>query len=476
MTKMEYILFAKEPVVSKSDKAVKQDVQSVFNSACNDTFNVMIKRTEVELRLSLKKREIDNTDGKAYYLTLVSNAKTKQKSVDALEDAHFRILRNAEFRKKYHIVLLCDDVSSYYCVKAYPIFHEYEKQIRRLIYKYLTMSWGALWVDKTITEELKKQLKERTKGKSSEQLIAQMLHEMDMSQLELYLFEPKRDMSTADVIDIKLSNENIENLTKDEIVSIIQSSRPHSLWDRYFSAHIEIEDLQTKMTIIRDNRNKVAHCKQFYYDDFNVSMKILKKDGLIDKLRVAIEKLETKELSLITLQDVAQGLADFGKLAAMATITLSPALLQMANFMQVIHKQVSTAAVNTLITTLAERTRATERIICNSLIESMAQQAQVAGNSMRNNLAESLAKQAHIAERLMQMPWMNTIQKIEQNNHLYNSSAIDAISRGIDIQDYHDNFYTMNCFDDKSHMDDEDLSEVADDEKSNSKQDGNNDA
>ena len=256
MTKMEYILLTKDPIAAKSDKGVKQDIQKVLGSDGNDTFTETIKRTNVQLRFSIKKRNIENAEGSAYYLTISANNKSKLKEIEALESAHFKLFRNERLRKGYRLVVLRDDVSSHYCIKAYPIFHEYETAIRRLIYKYLIVSFGAMWASKTMTNDMMKQLKERTNGKSDDKLVTEALQDMDMSFLEMYLFDAQREVTPTDVVDTLLSDKNIENMTKEEMIVAIHRARPKSLWDMHFAAHFDIKDLKSKMGVIRINRNK----------------------------------------------------------------------------------------------------------------------------------------------------------------------------------------------------------------------------
>ena len=355
--KMEYILLVKDSNADKSDKSVLQDIKKVFDTTDDASFNVLIKRTEIKIDFTINKRNMDNAEGSAYYLTLIANGKSKQKRIEASEFVHKTITQNVQLRKDYDVTTLYDDVSSYYCIKAYSILHEYEIQIRRLIYKYLIMSLGALWVNKTFGEDLKKQLKERTQGK----LVAELLHEMDMSQLESYLFEKKRDKSAESVIDELLSDENIKSMTKEEIMAIVQNARSQSLWDKYFAKHVHIENLQEKMEVIRVNRNKVAHCKPFYSQDYNVAIKILKDDGLIDTLIIAIDKFEMKDRSqsdiidiviqddiqYITIQNVVQGLAEFGEFVKLASIKMSPALIAFGEFVDSIQKSIGYAAIVT---------------------------------------------------------------------------------------------------------------------------------
>ena len=429
MIKMEYIFFEKKQNTIKSDKVVKQDIQRAFGITWNDVFSVAVKRTNVELRYTLEKRKMDISDDNVYYMTLFTNEKYKKRAVEALEETHLKMIQNGEIRKKYHVVVLSDDVSSYYCVKAYPVFHEYEKQIRRLVYKLLTMSLGAMWIDKTVDEELKKQLKERKNSISGEKLIAQMLHEMDMSQLEQYLFDPRREVSASDMIDECLSDVNTESMTKEEIVATIQRARPQSVWEKYFANHIEVEDLQSKMIIVRANRNKVAHCKPFYSNDFYDSMKILKDEGLIIKLTSAIENIRTRELSLVTARDVFQGLLDFGKFFKAASIIATPFLIEWANLVQFLRNDIVIPGISRFLNEITGSQKQVNEFAMNPAVSSIVNQTKDIGNTLGASHLNTLMNQTNVEKRLLNDSFLQSFQKADQLNKLLNIPLMESLQR-----------------------------------------------
>ena len=451
--KMEYILLAKKPNVEKSDKEVKADILGVFGNMSGDVFCITVKRTEVRVRFNIKKRNMDNAEGNAYYLTLTAYEKRKGKRIEALEIAHKNLMKNSEIRKAYHVITLFDDVSSYYCIKAYYVFHEYEKQIRRLIYKYLIMNLGAMWVDKTVSNELKSQVKERMANKNDEKLIAEILHEMDMSQLEKYLFDPIREVSATDVVDNLLSEDNIERMTKEEIASTLQSARPQSLWDKYFATHISINCLQEKMDVIRINRNKVAHCKPFYSQDYSTSMKILKDEGLIEKLTLAIDTFETKELNLVTIQDVAHGLAEIGKFIKIAAIVVSPALAEFARFIQGFRASVTQAIVNPLIDVL-EQQRQMYEIATNPTLTAITEQAQAVSKALGSTQLTALTKQSLVAEKLSHNSVLESMRRAEELNNLLNTPLLNTIKRSYEIGEIAANIHMQKDCVEGSYTDD----------------------
>jgi hypothetical protein len=310
---------------------------------------------------------------------------------------------------------------------------------------------------------------------NGEKLIAQMLHEMDMSQLEQYLFDPRREISASDMIDKYLSVENIESMTKDEIMTAIQHARPESVWDKHFVVHIEIEDLQSKMGIIRNNRNKVAHCKPFYSKDFYDSMTILKTEGLINKLTNAIEKLETRELSLVTKQDVYNSLVAFGNFFKAAAIIVSPALIEFASFMQSIYKNLVWPVIINPLAEALEKQNQINRAAMNPMTASAFKQAQAISKAVNFAHLNTLSKQIRIAESLTKNPLLESLQRAEQLNKLYNPSLLEALRRGNAIKELTENTYMMNEYIDDIYINEENTNDL-DDENENKNELGNDES
>ena len=65
--------------------------------------------------------------------------------------------------------------------------------------------------------------------------------------------------------------------------------------DRYFSDKIVIEQLEDKLTIIREERNKIAHIKHYYKKDFDEDKQIL--SGFNVKLEEATRSIEVSDLT-----------------------------------------------------------------------------------------------------------------------------------------------------------------------------------
>jgi hypothetical protein len=178
----------------------------------------------------------------------------------------------SEGKEQFNIILAYDGVSKYYCDRAYPDLNEFERNVRNLVFRIVTKAFGAKWLDKTTSEEMKNSLKAsiqtRPKALRDERLIETALYEMDIKELENYLFVPRRDISCEQVVDVALSPENLKQMTKEQIEAKLNTARPRSLWERQFSKKVSIEGLQEALQQIRILRNQVAHAKPFSFADF----------------------------------------------------------------------------------------------------------------------------------------------------------------------------------------------------------------
>lgn len=224
-----------------------------------------------------------------HYLTIEIDGQRKDRCAEILGTAN-QIILSAASKERYNIILAYDGVSKYYCDRTYPDLSEFERNVRNLVFRIVTKAFGAKWLDKTATEEMKNGLKAsiqtRPKTLRDERLIEAALYEMDIKELENYLFLPQRDVSCEQVVDVVLSPENLKQMTKEQVVDKLGTARPRSLWERQFAEKVSIDGLQETLQHIRVLRNQVAHAKPFSHADFTKCRSILQ--GINPQIEQAI--------------------------------------------------------------------------------------------------------------------------------------------------------------------------------------------
>lgn len=317
--RIEYIFIRKnnEPVqVSEKIYTLtppfKPFLKSLFEDVSEDSFKIKLKTREYDVfyNYTTSKSESSEIQNSIYYLTISIDGQRKERCAEILDLANKTIL-SAGAKEQYNIILAYDGVSKYYCDRTYPRLNEFERSIRNLVFRILTKAFGAKWLDKTATDEEKNNLKAkiqiRPKLLRDERLIEEALYEMDIKELENYLFVPKRDVSCEQVVDTILSEEKLAQMTKEEIESELAAARPKSLWERQFAHKVSIDGLHDKLKELRILRNKVAHAKAFSGEDFSNCQGIVK--DMNAQIEQAILDVSEKEYDL---SETIRTISDFG--------------------------------------------------------------------------------------------------------------------------------------------------------------------
>lgn len=230
-----------------------------------------------------------------------------------------------EIRQRYYINNTYDECSEYLCNKAYPMFNAFERKIRKLIYLILVKSFGIYWPKQTMTKELI----EKVKGQQHNSLILEKgLQEMNISDLEDFLFKKRYWCNVDEVLATELNEENVANMEKDEIIDRLKQFKKTTLWEKCFSK-IQITDLENKLERIRNLRNKVAHFKDFSYEDYLESKKILR--NTTKEIDCAIDEICAEDYDIIPVRKLIETI---GKLATAMTQASTSIVVGMNNLLK----------------------------------------------------------------------------------------------------------------------------------------------
>ncbi|HGF7174129.1 hypothetical protein [Enterococcus hirae] len=221
-----------------------------------------------------------NTKDAGFYLDIkIDYNNNKRKYAEVLSF----ILQNLKTKKRnsFYLVVLNDELSRYFAEISYKSMSVYERILRQLLLVITTPTDGKNW---------SKNFGIRKKSLNSEEKnsIEQGLEELDLSELEALFFDPIVNFD-EDNYNSKFSMENIEELSKNEIIRIIRNNKPSSFWNRHIQKFIQIDNLYDRMQNIRKQRNKIAHNKYFSSEDQKTFIKDVKYiSGKIDE---AIEEI-----------------------------------------------------------------------------------------------------------------------------------------------------------------------------------------
>lgn len=334
--RIEYVFIRKENATTKiTDKISTTNpplhlvLRKIFTNVSDDTITIKYKKKEYAISYQYVEHACEKveSDAEMHSLTIELEGKNKARIAEVLDTVH-RSIFNHDEKKNYDIIVSYDGISKYYCDRAYPLLNEFERQIRNLIFKLLTRSFGALWLKKTATQEqqdsLKAKLQIKSKSLRNQRMIEEALYEMDIKELENYLFLPRSDMSITELRTDEFTKEKLSELSQKSAIELIQKLRPTSIWERYFDKEVSIPNLQEKLDSIRNYRNKVAHAKHFHKDDYNACKDIL--DEMLPQLEIAIQDISVQEYNTAQVQEAIRGIADTCTSAIKSAMSIGRAL------------------------------------------------------------------------------------------------------------------------------------------------------
>lgn len=362
------------------------------------------------------------------------------------------------------------------CNKSFPKFQKFERLLCQLLFKIVVKAFGSLWVEKTISEDKRNDLKRiisqhypnlsKNKVLRDEKIIDEALYHMDIYDLESFLFDVRREIDPKIIIDSELNRDSLESMSKDEIVKVIEKGRQKSLWDRFFTSMIEIDNPKSLIYELREFRNKVAHNKPYSFADYRGAEEL--QDQFIQHLEKAIENIEMVKYELIILSDIfsafsnilvnsfvfseklgmisnqaAFQLADIGFAASKMiqdSLKVNSPALSLSNHMAT--KLKSVIPDLSIASKISEQIRIQNSSLSNTLLESITKNQEMLGNAFglgndythlfRNPAIEAIKNQQRVIESLFpRLPVYDAMQRQESGDMLedqiYNDENDDKV-------------------------------------------------
>lgn len=339
--KIEYVITEnnqKTPDKNRIKRLVKKD----FPNLTSDSITVKPNQKEFELYyiINAQKTTHDNNNDIIYHFVVTSDHPKKDRQAINLEyfNTKFKSIIDAE--KDYHFIIAYDGVSEYYCNKAYLKYQRFERQLRHLIFKVVTKAYGNLWTS-TITTELKKRLKKDIPSQDgiakADLLIEQALYEMSMGQLIDYLFYAD-GTDFYQMLDNDYPSAKLQTLSKEELLDLIEKARKPSVWNTFLAKEITVDQPVTKLNYLKENRNKVAHCKFFYKADYELTISYL--DAFIPEIEKAIEN--NAIIEALSSESIFLGFSYYGaKISETIAKSIQPLLSSLGSYFTEIQESFS---------------------------------------------------------------------------------------------------------------------------------------
>lgn len=287
-------------VIIEADSPFCRD-KSSFNNFLQSNADIKINKNALrhrsfEFTYELKGGEAENQKNRFFHVKLECKSDEQIEEFHELLKAVRSLLHKASEKKPQ---VLWDDVSFYYAQKAYPLVHQIENLMRKLITKFMLTNVGLGWTKEAMPEDLRKS----SRGDGSESN-NNYLYETDFKDLSTFLFDEYR------TDDIKALNQKIRTLEVDAIlVSELKTFIPRSNWERYFREHVNCEAtyLQTRWEKLYRFRCKIAHNNTFTREDYAQTVSLI--DEVSPKITEAIANLDSIEVPEEERDELAEKVA-----------------------------------------------------------------------------------------------------------------------------------------------------------------------
>lgn len=286
---IDFMILWKKKVSEKKAllKKVSEMLETVFP---NTDSNYLLYVENSDKTHSLPYKISSNSDD-VVYLKIECDY-SEAKSAKILSMVREKIC-NGTHRANFSIICTYDDASLSFCCRLMKPFGIFERKLREVMYLTTVKAFGVDWVVKTFPSQLISKIKEKKNGISDEKLTELAFEYLDYSEISSYLFDEKRWYSNLDeILDEELSDEKLNNMTKEEIVQTIHKSRKSCLWDILFSNSNDLKLLAAEVDFFRNYRNDTMHHHTMDISSFKKVQIELKKANT--QLSNAIFEMEKK--------------------------------------------------------------------------------------------------------------------------------------------------------------------------------------
>ena len=273
-------------------KDIAKSFENCFENVTKNTFTIKPKNKIYTIQYSANSCPAEGTTDKysVYEVCICMDTEDVAKCAELLDIVNTKLTECPNIRKEYNIVITYNEMSGYYSKKIYPSFYTFESKLRCLVYKILIKTFGRTWIEQAMPENIRNEIKGKLKGSegsdSDGRLIEKALDEMTYYELDAFLFSENRGTDAEEFLHSVETKENLDALTKEQIIELITSNQKKSIWDKFFKDKVQMDDLRDNLEELRQERNKVAHCKKFTKADYEKNEKLLNK--MIESLDIAL--------------------------------------------------------------------------------------------------------------------------------------------------------------------------------------------
>ncbi|HEV7378029.1 MAG TPA: hypothetical protein VGN95_25335 [Pyrinomonadaceae bacterium] len=226
-----------------------------FNTLLQTDSNIKIApslikyKDDLSVPYEIRPGKVEGKDQRYFHIKLSFNG--EESDIDKFTTL-LRAIRSTVKSSKGEMETLWDDVSLYYSNKSYPLIHNVENLMRKLITYFMLTNVGKEWVAETSPTSVKEAI-----NKSKRQEYVNVLHQIDFNQLGDFLFKAYPTRNISELYKAIDNASEVGDLNLDDL----KEFKERSNWDRYFSKVVECtnEYLKNRWSDLYDLRCMVAH-------------------------------------------------------------------------------------------------------------------------------------------------------------------------------------------------------------------------
>ena len=203
---------------------------------------------------------------------------------------------------KYVIIISYDYLSEYYCNKIYPKLNQLERNLRKLLFNTYTLHFGLRYYEPTINETIQSKSKGTIRasgGKKNKEIqyIQEFFYSVDYHQIQEILFTKQwTEEDNKRKKEFLESHPDLTELSDENLRKAFSNFEPQTDWERMFANKVDSQiNFDKLLNDIRNDRNKVAHCKIFKKEDYLKCLANIKQ--LNSAIISAITITETNDFS-----------------------------------------------------------------------------------------------------------------------------------------------------------------------------------
>lgn len=240
--------------------------------------------------------DIDGGDKKFFHLEFFCSGKDKLESFKLfLRSVRTLLSRVGEKPPE----VLWDDLSGELSAAAYPVIHDLENLMRKLITKFMLITIGGAWTSSVVPQDVSDSIKNK------KAISHNYLYDTDFNQLANFLFKKYATGNLNSLVAKIAAAKVITDIDLLELKELV----PLSNWERYFSPVIECssEYLEVRWGKLYELRCMIAHNNFINSENFE-AITVLASEVKI-KLVDAILNIDRIHVSAIQKEEVVESVA-----------------------------------------------------------------------------------------------------------------------------------------------------------------------